>query len=325
LAAVQQEMVDTARVASEKRAAAEVAQQAVREMQNPFTLRNITQWLLDHGPKLAAILLGTLAIYLAIKLVGRQLAGIMARAGRRGTAHERENRAVTLMSVFRNVALITVVAGGALMGLEEVGIPIVPLMGGAAVIGLAVAFGAQNLVRDYFGGFMILLEDQYGIGDVVKIGDTAGAVEQITLRVTVLRDVEGTVHFIPHGSITMVSNMTHTWSRALLEIGVAYKEDTDRVMDVMLDVARELRKDADFGPLMLDEPEMMGVDNFGDSAVTIKMCVKTHPLKRWHVKRELLRRLKHRFDEAGIDIPFPHRTVFVHQAADAEHADRAAA
>jgi small conductance mechanosensitive channel len=237
----------------------------------------------------------------------------VAGRGTRGTLHERQNRALTLVGVFRNLASIAVVVVGLLMALDAVDIPIAPLMGGAAVVGLAVAFGAQNLVRDYFAGFMVLLEDQYGVNDVVKIGNISGAVEQITLRVTTLRDLEGIVHFIPHGSITTVSNMTHGWSRALLDIGVAYKEDTDRVMQVMLEVARELRQDPEFGPLVLDDPEMLGVDNFGDSAVLIKMCVKTQPLKRWAVKRELLRRIKHRFDELEIEIPFPHRTLFLHQ------------
>jgi small conductance mechanosensitive channel len=261
-----------------------------------------------------AILLGTLATYVAVRLSGRHLAKLVARTSTRGSLHERENRALTLVGVFRNIASIAVIAVGLLMALEAVGIPIVPLMGGAAVVGLAVAFGAQNLVRDYFAGFMVLLEDQYGINDVVKIGDIAGAVEQITLRVTTLRDLEGIVHFVPHGTITTVSNMTHGWSRALLEIGVAYKEDTDRVMDVMLEVARELRKDSAFGPFILGDPEMLGVDSFGDSAVLIKMCIKTQPLKRWAVKRELLRRVKHKFDELGIEIPFPHRTLFLREA-----------
>jgi small conductance mechanosensitive channel len=303
----------------------QATQQTADELRNPFAPQNLTQWLLDHGPKLVAILLGTLVIYFAIRVIGRHLAAFVARTSTRGTLHERENRAVTLVGVFRNIASIAVVAVGALMALDTVGIPIIPLMGGAAIVGLAVAFGAQNLVRDYFAGFMVLMEDQYGINDVVKIGEIAGAVEAITLRVTTLRDLEGVVHFIPHGSITTVSNMTHGWSRAVLDVAVAYKEDTDRVMEVLLDVARRLRADAEFGPLVLDDPEMLGVDNLGDSAVLIKMCVKTQPLKRWAVKRELLRRIKHKFDELGIEIPFPHRTIYLrHTDAEPSQATRPA-
>jgi small conductance mechanosensitive channel len=228
------------------------------------------------------------------------------------------------VGVFRNAAALVLLGGGCLMLLDEVGIPIVPLMGGAAVLGLAVAFGAQNLIRDYFSGFMVLLEDQYGIGDVVKIGDTAGQVERISLRTTVLRDLEGVVHFIPHGTIQSVSNLTHGWSRALFKIGIAYKEDADRVMQVLVDLGRELRHDPAFGPLILNDPEMLGVDDFGDSCVLIKFLMKTKPLQQWAVKRELLRRIKRRFDELGIEIPFPHRTVYHRHEQGTDRADEGA-
>ena len=276
-------------------------QPSSHRLDNPFSATNMLQWLLDHGPRLIAILLGALIIYLTVKLSGHHMVTIVARGGSRGTLRERENRALTLVGVFQNVASLVVLGGGALMLLDEVGIPILPLMGGAAVLGLAVAFGSQNLIKDYFSGFMVLLEDQYGINDVVKIGDVSGAVEQITLRMTVLRDLEGVVHFIPHGTITTVSNMTHGWSRAVLDIGVAYKEDTDRVMTVMLEVAREMRQDAVFGPMILDDAEMLGVDALGDSAVVVKMLIRTDPLKRWPVRRRVsaprqasLRRTGHR-------------------------------
>ncbi len=322
LAAQQQERITALNEANEKAEAAKEAQGKVERLQNPFSLKNIAQWFLDHGPKLLAILLGALGLYLAVKLSGRHLVKVVARGGHRGTIRERENRALTLVGVFQNVASLAVVIGGTLMLLDEMGIPIVPLMGGAAVLGLAVAFGAQNLVKDYFSGFMLLLEDQYGINDVVKIGDIAGAVEGITLRVTTLRDLEGVVHFIPHGTITVVSNLTHGWSRALLDIGVAYKEDTDRVMAVMLEVARGMRQDKAFAPFILDNPEMLGVDVLGDSAVSIKMVIKTAPTKQWAVRREYLRRIKHRFDELGIEIPFPQRTIYVrHEDGPPLHPD----
>ena len=202
------------------------------------------------------------------------------------------------------------------MILQEAGIPIAPLLGGAAVFGLAVAFGAQNLIRDYFYGFVILLENQYKLNDVVKIGDLSGQVEQITLRMTVLRDLEGRVHFIPNGQITAVTNMTHGWSRALFDIGVAYKEDVDRVMGVLEELGRtSSAATPNFGPMILDDPTMLGVDELADSAVVIKFFIKTRPLQQWNVKRELLRRIKNRFDELGIEIPFPHRTVY-HRSDD---------
>jgi small conductance mechanosensitive channel len=175
---------------------------------------------------------------------------------------------------------------------------------------LAVAFGAQNLIKDYFSGFMVLLEDQYGINDVVRIGSVAGQVEHISLRMTVLRDLEGVVHFVPHGTITTVSNMTHGWSRALFDVSVSYNEDLDYVIRVLMELAHELRKDPAYGPLMLDDPEMLGVDDLGASAVVIKFFIKTLPQQQWAVKREMLRRIKRRFDEMRIEIPYPHQTVY---------------
>jgi small conductance mechanosensitive channel len=193
------------------------------------------------------------------------------------------------------------------------------LLGGAAVFGLAVAFGAQNLIRDYFSGFMVLLEDQYGINDYVKVGDISGQVERITLRMTALRDTDGVVHFVPHGTINTVSNLTHGWSRAMFDIGIGYKEDVDRVMRLLVDLGRDLRKDPEYGPLILDNPEMYGVDKFDESAVVIKFSLKTRPLKQWPVRREMLRRIKKKFDELDIEIPYPHRTVYHRYETDADH------
>jgi len=307
---LQQEQLASLREAKQKQAEVDVAEQKVSHLRNPFTPRNILKWLIDHGPNLLAILVGTLLLYLLVRLSSRQIARVIARNGERGSEQDRQNRALTLVGVVRNSASLALVSGGILMALDEVGIPILPLMGGAAVLGLAVAFGAQHLIRDYFSGFMVLMEDQYGIDDVVRIGTISGKVEKISLRMTVLRDIEGIVHFIPHGTITGVSNLTHGWSRAFFEIGVAYKEDPDRVMAVLMELGKELRDDPAFGHLILEDPEMLGVDGFGDSAVVIKFFLKTRPLQQWPVKRELLRRIKHRFDELGIEIPFPHRTVY---------------
>jgi small-conductance mechanosensitive channel len=260
-------------------------------------------------------------LYLLVKSgTGRIVRG-MAIARKARSGRESEDRAETLVGVFRNTMSVVILSGGVLMLLDEVGIPIVPLMGGAAVFGLAVAFGAQNLIRDYFCGFMVLLEDQYGVNDVVRVNNIEGKVERVSLRVTVLRDAAGVAHFIPHGTITTVSNLTHGWSRALLEVGVAYKEDADQVMQVLLELCDELRRDGRFGPLIIEEPEMLGVDAFTDSAVHIKFSLKTKPLRQWEVKRELLRRIKRRFEQLGIEIPFPHRTVY-HRYEDAAPDER---
>jgi moderate conductance mechanosensitive channel len=309
LASIQAAEVQALGLADQKRREAAEAKSEVEKLENPFSTRNLVRWLLNHGPKLVAVIIGVFLIYRLVRASSQRIVKLMTRQHMRGSLRDRQNRAETLVSVFRNSASIAVLAGGFLMALEELGIPIVPLMGGAAVIGLAVAFGAQNLIRDYFSGFMVLLEDQYGINDVVKIGNVAGLVERITLRMTVLRDQEGTLHFIPHGSLTTVSNYTHSWSRALFEIHIAYKEDVDRVMQVLMELARELRKDPFYGRKMLDDPEMLGVDSLGESGVCIQFIIKTIPLEQWNVKRELLRRIKRKFDELGIEIPF--RSLYI--------------
>jgi small conductance mechanosensitive channel len=296
--------------AAAKKQDAEAAEERIAYLQNPFRPRNIVHWLLHHGPRLLLIGLGMFVFHRLSRAFSRRVVKLMSQGtSKRGTHQDRENRAQTLVGVFKSALSMLILGGGSLMMLDEVGIPIVPLMGGAAVLGLAVAFGAQNLIKDYFSGFMVLLEDQYGINDVVKIGDVSGMVEHISLRTTVLRDLEGVVHFIPHGNITTVSNQTHGWSRALFDVGIDYKEDIDRVMKVLLEIGRDLRRDPAFGPLILDDPEMLGVDNLADSSVILKFFLKTRPLQQWTVKREMLRRIKKRFDELGIEIPYPHQTV----------------
>jgi moderate conductance mechanosensitive channel len=194
--------------------------------------------------------------------------------------------------------------------LAKFGIDMAPLLAGAGIIGLAFGFGGQYLIRDIINGVFILIEGQYRINDVVKIGDEAGLVESVNLRVTRLRDLEGRVIFIPNGEIKTVINYTKEFGQALMDIGVAYKENVDRVMEVMHEVARQMRQDSHYGPYILQDLEMFGVDDFADSAVMIKCRIKTLPIKQWTVMREFKRRLKNRFDELGIEIPFPHRTVY---------------
>jgi small-conductance mechanosensitive channel len=246
---------------------------------------------------------------LLIRFAAKRIVAFLTKSLADETKGEREKRISTLVGVFHNTTIVVLYIGAVLMVLEVLEIPIGPLLGGVAVAGLAVAFAAQNLIKDYFYGFMILMENQYGVNDVVSIAGITGFVERITLRITVIRDFNA-VHFVPHGQITTVSNLTHKWSRAVFDIGVAYKEDVDRVMDVLMQLGREMRQDPKFASLILDDPEMLGVDAFGDSAVVIKFFIKTKPIKQWDVKRELLRRIKKKFDELGIEIPFPHRTVF---------------
>lgn len=286
------------------------SQKKVEQIQSPFSPRNLMQWTIDKGLKTLGIIASVVFLLWFARFMTRRITTLIASQAAHGTMPDREQRARTLAQVFHSTINTVIIGGGAIMVLQALGVPVGPLLGGAAVVGLAVAFGAQNLIRDYFSGFIILLENQYAVNDVIKIGGVGGLVERITLRITVLRDLEGVAHFIPNGQITTVSNMTHVWSRALFAIGVAYKEDTDRIMDVLMELAREARKDPVLGPFILADAEMLGVDAFEDSAVVIKFFIMTRPLQQWTVKREMLRRIKKRFDELGIEIPFPHRTVY---------------
>lgn len=194
--------------------------------------------------------------------------------------------------------------------LENFGFSVAPLIAGAGIAGLAFGFGGQYLIRDLINGLFILIEDQYRINDVVKIGDYGGLVEDINLRITTLRDLAGRVIIVPNGEVKTIINYTKGYAQALFDIGVAYKENVDRVIEVIKETGKEMRKDPYFGKLILDNLEMFGVDDFADSAVVIKFRIKTLPIKQWEVMREFKRRLKNRFDELGIEIPFPHRTVY---------------
>ncbi|MFO0974658.1 MAG: mechanosensitive ion channel [Phycisphaerae bacterium] len=319
LARLQGEQIAQLQQAERERRAAVSAREQVEALENPLSPRNLYQWVIARGPRVLGIVVGVIAFLWLSRRIENRIIPLVAGRTEQGTLEERENRARTLVEVFHYVATVVLVSGGALMVLTELGVNIVPLMGGAAVIGLAVAFGAQNLIRDYFYGFMILLENQYAINDVVKIGSTSGMVEKITLRITVLRDLEGVVHFIPNGQIAQVSNLTHGWSRALFDIGVSYEEDVDRVMAVLTDLGRELRRDPEYRRLILDDPEMLGVEKFENSCVVIRFIMKTRPMHQWKVRREMLRRIKNRFDKEGIEIPYPQRTVH-HRYPDASKA-----
>jgi small conductance mechanosensitive channel len=280
------------------------------------SVKELRAWAIDHGVSVLGIVVVVMLILWLAQVLDDRIINLLARRNDRGSQQERENRAKTLVGVLHNALRTTAITVGFMMVLQEFNVPIGPLLGGVAVIGLAVAFGAQSLIKDYFTGFLVLLEQQYMIGDVIKIGDINGQVENITLRLTILRDFEGKVHFVPHGQITIVTNMTHGWSRAVFDIGIAYDQEVEPVIDVLMQLAGELRQDAVFGAFIVADPEMFGVDSLGDSSVVIKFAIKTLPTKRWDVQRELLKRIKRKFGELGIEIPFPQRTVWVREAND---------
>ncbi len=222
---------------------------------------------------------------------------------------ERAKRARTIGDLLYNAVFVLVSLVATLMVLRELGLDVTPILAGAGIVGLAVGFGAQSLVKDVISGFFIILENQVRVGDVANIDGTGGAVERITLRVIILRDMAGTVHVIPNGSIQRLSNLTKDFAYYVVDIGVAYKEDTDVVVEVMKKVADDMLGDARYATSMLSALEVIGVNRFGESSVEIRVRIKTIPLKQWEVGREFLRRVKKAFDAHGIEIPFPYRTL----------------
>lgn len=222
---------------------------------------------------------------------------------------ETTKRAETLVRLLRQGIKIMLSIVVILIILREVGVEIGPILASAGIAGLAVGFGAQNLVRDVISGFFLILENQVRIGDVAVINGTGGLVENINFRTIILRDLSGTVHVFPNGTINTLANLTREWSAYVFDIGVAYKEDIDNVIKVMRDVGQEMRNDAEFGPLMVADIEIFGVDQFADSAMVIKGRLRTKPIKQWDVGREYRRRLKKSFDAKGIEIPFPQRSL----------------
>ncbi len=234
---------------------------------------------------------------------------------RSGSNVELEKRAATLGGVFRKTVDAVVWAIAIVMSLKEAGFDIGPILAGAGVVGLAVGFGAQNLVRDVLSGVFLLLEDQVRVNDVAIVNGTGGLVEQINLRTIVLRGLDGTVHVFPNGAITTLSNMTHGYSYYVFDVGVAYKEDTDHVVEVLKGIAGQMRKEEPYSGYILEPLEVLGVDKFADSAVIVKVRFKTLPIKQWDVGREMNRRIKKEFNRLGIEIPFPHTSLYFGEAS----------
>ncbi|HMP54046.1 MAG TPA: mechanosensitive ion channel family protein, partial [Candidatus Melainabacteria bacterium] len=202
------------------------------------------------------------------------------------------------------------IAISGMMILKELGIEIGPILAGAGVVGLAVGFGAQNLVKDVISGFLILLEDQIRVGDVMQIADKSGVVEKVTLRMVVLRDISYNVHYIPSGEIKVVTNMTKQYSGFVYDIGVAYRENIDQVIEVMTEIDSQMRSEDEYKNSILEPLEIFGLQEFADSAVIVRARSKTETGKQWDIGREFKKRLKERFDELGIEIPYPHMTVY---------------
>lgn len=288
---------------------------AVQDL-TPWMFQTITSGM-QAGLRIALIVV---AGYVAIRFIKLGVARlestlVKAREAAEAVPGTTRNRVITLTSVLRTIALALVWAVVAIITLAQIGLDVTPILAGAGILGLAVGFGGQNLVRDVISGFFIVLEDQIRVGDVAIINGTGGLVESITFRTIVLRDLSGVVHVFPNGTINTLSNMTKSWSAYVIDVGVAYNEDTDLVVEVMRQVAEELKQDPGFAEKMIEPIEIFGVDNFGESEVVIKARLKTRPMEQWTVGREYRRRLKKAFDTQGIEIPFPQRSISMADAS----------
>ncbi|MGV3725366.1 mechanosensitive ion channel family protein [Hydrogenophaga sp.] len=257
-----------------------------------------------------------IAAWLVTGLLQRAVRRLRERIASRMDDRESSQRAETLGRVVRYLIAVVISLITSMLVLAELGVSVAPILGAAGVVGLAVGFGAQSLVKDYFTGFFLLLENQIRQGDVVQLGNHSGSVEEVTLRYVQLRDYSGNVHYVPNSTITTVINMTRGFSNAVMDIGVAYRENVDDVMTVMREVAAQMREQPAYRDKILGDLDIAGVESWGDSAVVIRCRFRTLPIEQWGVKREYLRRLKSAFDAQGIEIPYPHMTVYAGQDRD---------
>jgi len=231
-------------------------------------------------------------------------------------AERARRRAETLGTVLKSIAALVIYSVASFMALAEFDVNLGPLIASAGIIGIAFGFGAQSLVKDFLSGIFMLIEDQFGVGDIIDVGSAAGVVEGVSLRTTQIRDVHGTLWFVPNGEIARVANKSQQWARAVLDIEVAYDTSVNHAMSVIKDVADSVWHDALPNATIVEEPEIWGVENFGSDAIAIRLAVKVEPGEQWATSRELRRRLKEAFDDAGIEIPFPQRTVWLHEVVD---------
>ena len=242
--------------------------------------------------------------------------GVRGKAAQDATARDlatqtrRVQRAKTMGDLLKSIVTGLLIAVFGTMVLSELGVDIAPIIASAGIIGIALGFGAQSLVRDFLSGIFMIFEDQYGVGDVVDVGEASGTVEAVSLRVTRLRDLNGTVWYVPNGAIVRVGNMSQNWSRAVVDVNVGYHEDLVRAQRVLREVAHDLWDDEDFKDLVIEEPEVTGVEVFGPESVTLRVLLKTAPMEQWGVARALRQRIKARFDHEGIEIPLPQRVVW---------------
>jgi small conductance mechanosensitive channel len=281
-----------------------------------FSLEEWKHWAPVFLASVHVLGIAIAAWVLLYKIVPRLIKQFRFYMSLKAQGTEEVKRVDTLGHVFHYTATVSIIAITGMLVLSEVGVSIAPLLGAAGVVGVAVGFGAQSLIKDYFTGLFLLLENQVRQGDMVEVAGKNGEVEEITLRYMRLRDFEGNVHYIPNGLITTVTNKSRDFAYAVVDIGIAYKEDVDGALEIMRAVGHELRNTPDFGPKILEDIELGGIESLGNSAVTLRGSIKTRPHSQWSVKREMLRRLKLAYETHGIEIPFPHMTIYLGQGKD---------
>ena len=271
----------------------------------------IISWLTEHGTRIAIILaLSIIAWFVLKKLLPPLLRRVVTHYGKGDSKRGLNNRTSTLVRVFTGTGRVLIFIIALFMILSELGVPIGPMLAGFGVAGIAVGFGAQYLVRDLIAGTFIIMENQYRVGDRVRIGDIFGDVEEVNLRKTVVRDWDGMVHHIPNGAIEIVTNATRHYSRVNLDMPVAYGTDLDHAIEIINQVGKELAEDETWKKLITEAPQVLRVNNFGDSGIDIKIMGQVKPHEKWAVTGELRLRLKKAFDKEGIEIPWPHRKVY---------------
>ena len=282
---------------------------------------NIFSWFASDvgrfviGRAIMIVLIVGVAV-LVWEIIGAMIERYLAATDSDGNTVTRSQRARTLLPLLRNVFTVVLSVVVTMTVLSELGLNIAPLLAGAGVVGLAVGFGAQTLVKDVITGIFILLEDSISAGDVIEVAGHSGVVESVTIRTIRLRDVSGTVHTVPFSDVSSIKNLTRDYSYAFMEIGVGYREDIDAVFAVIEELGAELRADPDFADRILDDIQVQGLDRFADSAVIVRARIKTKPLQQWGVRRAFNLRMKRRFDELGIEIPFPHQTIYFGEDRD---------
>ncbi len=308
LAQLDEEQLSVTANVDNKEQEAEEARRRIVWLESPIHPQNVMHWAEDRGPRILLVIVAALLLLLFVRVSARGIARALVGT-RRGARGVGTGRADTLAFSFRSASRVIIVVLAVMLVLQEAGVDITTVLGGAAILGVAIAFGAQDMMKDYFSGFLILLEDQYQLGDLITISGITGTVESVNMRVTVLRDLEGRVHFVPNGGIDRVTNRTYGWGRPVFEVPVGYSEDVDRVMATLVEIAKELSQDPDWQGSIIGNPDMLGVDKFTDYGVVIKFMVKTQPDKLFAVRREMLRRITKRFNELGIQITVPQRML----------------